>query len=145
MSKITEELLKERILAALNQSEEKGDLVITTNIPGAIANTIIHTLADICFKEQEATLALIECSIPDLLEQTAGYVVKKFAVDEARAKEIVNTFYHRLLKRLTMRQTAELISHEAPQEIALLSYYCVELKNCDGRTDGYLDWRKKYY
>jgi hypothetical protein len=145
MSKITQELLKERILAALNQSEEKGDLVITTSIPGAIANNIIHALADMCFQEQEQQLALIECSIPYLLEETAAYVVKKFAVDEVRAKEIVNTFYHRQLERLTMRETAELIWHEMPQEIARLSYYCVELKNSDCRDFEYLDWRKKYF
>lgn len=135
----------ERIDAELERLEENGEIVITTTIPKSVSKAIYHAAIAECFDDADRNEALIECSIPHLLEQTSINLSSIFSLDLDDSKGIVDAFYKRLLLRLSMREIAEMIWHETPFEIALLSYYCVKLKNLDTRDFEYIDWRKKYY
>ena len=135
----------EKILETLLGLESKGDIVITTTTPKSIAQAIFHSSIELLLNNKEQSEALIECDIPYLLEETATHLSAVFLQSESHSNKIVNAFYHKLLQRLNMREIAEMIWHETPFEIALLSYYCIELNNSDSRDLEYLEWRKKYY
>ena len=135
----------EKIDEVLAHLEDSGEIVITTTVPQHISKKIFHSVIEELLEADDLSEALIECDVPYLLEQTTSNVGSIFSLDEEKSKIIVNEYYNRLLKRLSIREIAELIWHETPFEIALLSYYCIELKNQDTRDLEYLDWRKKYY
>lgn len=134
-----------KIDTALALLEERGEIVITTTIPQNISKIIFHSVFEELLDSGDQSDALIECDIPYLLEQTATNLSSIFSLNEEHSKSIVNIFYNRLLQRLSMREIAEMIWHETPFEMSLLSYYCIELKNLDSRDFEYIDWRKKYY
>ena len=135
----------EKIDAILLDLESRGEIVITSPIPQYISKSIFHSVVECMLESADESDFIIECDIPHLLEQVASHLSSVFSEDIESSKIIVNDFYHRQLRRLSMQQIAELIHHETPFEIALLSYYCVKLKNSDSRDFEYIDWRKKYY
>ena len=135
----------DKIENLLKELEERGELVVTSTIPQYISKSIFHSIVEEMLKNTEESDFIIECDIPYLLEQISAHLSSVFCEDIKNARRITNAFYNRLLERLNMQEVAELIHHETPFEIALRSYYCIELHKPDTRDLEYLDWRKKYY
>ena len=135
----------QKIEAILKELEEQGELVIASTTPHFVSQYIYHTVVKDILSSKDKSDFIIECDIPYLLEQTTLHLQSDFSESSENAKNIVNEFYHRLLKRLSIQQVAELIHHETPFEFALLSYYCVTFDKGNSRDFEYIEWRKKYY
>lgn len=135
----------DEIDSVLKDLEDRGEIVLVSSRPGFVSKTIFSAVIKSIIEEKEESEFIIECDIPYLLEQIAENIRSVFSEDAESSKCIANNFYHRLLNRLSMREVAELIHHETPFEIALLSYYCVKFDRGDSRDFKYMDWRKKYY
>lgn len=134
-----------QITKILENLEEKGEIMILSSSSGIISKLIIHSIAEETIEKRLESNFIIECDIPYLLETISSQLSSIFKEDKENSDAIVNQFYHNLLRRLTMQQVAELLHHEGAFEIALRSYYSIELGNEDYLDLNYVDWRKQYY
>lgn len=134
-----------KITKILENLEEKEEIMILSQSSEIISKLIIHSIAEETIEKRLESDFIIECDIPYLLETISSQLSSIFKEDKENSDAIVNQFYHNLLRRLTMQQVAELLHHEGAFEIALRSYYSIELGNEDYLDLNYVDWRKKYY
>jgi len=134
-----------KITKILENLEEKGEIMILSQSSEIISKLIIHSIAEETIEKRLESDFIIECDIPYLLETISSQLSSIFKEDKENSDAIVNQFYHNLLRRLTMQQVAELLHHEGAFEIALRSYYSIELGNEDYLDLNYVDWRKQYY
>ncbi|GGC64133.1 hypothetical protein [Undibacterium terreum] len=133
-----------KISEALINLEEKGELVLTTSSLDTVARFVFHSALESWFDEIRKSEEPIECTIPYLLEQTVLEVAARFAVQNGRATEIVNSYYNEWFNSRTMKEIAEIYWHETPREMAGRAYYRIVLGKPDNRDLEYLEWRKSH-
>lgn len=130
----------EKITETLSSLESQGELVLTTQFPGKVAEQLFH--AALKSKFDELLDEPIECTMPYLLDLTAKEMSARFALEDARAREIISSYYGAWLKTRTVAEMAQIYWHESPHEMAGRAYYHIELGKPDDRGPDYLDWRR---
>ncbi|BEP53033.1 hypothetical protein GmRootV118_02770 [Variovorax sp. V118] len=133
-----------KLLSELQQLEQSGDLVIAHHAPSMLADrlsdAIVQQWASEFFEEPPPEV-VIEMS----LRSSARQLTEHFGMDEASACSVARGFMDRLASTRTLREVAELVTHQGAQEIADGAYFCVHLDKGEYYSPGYLDWRKARY
>ena len=136
--------LTDKLLAGLLELEQSGDIVITHPSPHVLAEllgtTLIHSWAAEFLDEPPS-----EIVIEGTLNSAAKYLKEYFGIDESLSRQTVDNFLRGFRGWKSLREVAELVSHQGTEEIALGAYYCVHQKRGEYYSADYLDWRKEYY
>lgn len=134
--------LADALLKGLLKLEHDGDLVITHAMQAVVADRlcshIIHTWA-----RQSLDLEPDELIIEDMLSAVPHYLQDQFDLSAPDAKAITKQFIQSLENGRTIRELAELLSHQGYQEIGKGAYFCIHLKRGEYYSMDYLDWRAK--
>lgn len=136
--------LTDKLLAGLLELEQSGDIVITHPTPHVLAellgtNLIQSWAAE--FLDEPPSEVVIEGA----LNSTAKYFKENFDIDESSSRQTVDNFLRSFLGWKSLREVAELVSHQGTEEIALGAYFCTHLKRGVYYSMDYIEWRKEYY
>jgi hypothetical protein len=135
--------LVEKILQSLMELEQRGELILTTNVAADAARHILHSALEQLVTDFGESEQPMELTMPYLLEKTVEEVRRRFGVLDQRAREITGFYYEELRRRLTVEKIAEFYWHDTPSQMAKRSYYRIELGRDDSSMD-YLDWRRHH-
>ena len=133
-----------RLLSELQQLEQSGDLVIAHHAPSMLADrlcdAIVRQWANEFFDEPPP-----EVVIESSLRSSERHLFERFGLDQAGARIVARAFIDRLATTRTLREVAELITHQGAQEIADGAYFCVHLDKGEYYSLSYLNWRSEQY
>jgi len=136
--------LTNNLLTGLLELEQSGDLVITHPAPLALADLLCSRIL-----QQWANEFLneppFEVVIANEIKLSSRHLAATFNIEEAAATSTVEKFVQSFLATRTPKEVAELLTHQGPQEIALGSFYCIQLKRGLYYSSDYIDWRMAHY
>ncbi|MCY1215663.1 hypothetical protein D3C87_960610 [compost metagenome] len=133
-----------KLLSELQQLEQSGDLVIAHHAPSMLADRLCDAIVRQWaneFLDEPPPEAVIESS----LRSSERHLCERFGLDETGARIVARAFIDRLAATRTLREVAELITHQGAQEIADGAYFCVHLDKGEYYSWSYLDWRSGRY
>ena len=136
--------LTDQLLAGLLELEQSGAIVITHPMPQVLADGLAAKLM-----QQWAAEFLDEPPCEIVIEATrnaaAHYLAGKFGFDAAASRQTVDRFLDSFRSWKSLREIAELLTHQGTQEIALGAYYCIHLQRGEYYSGDYIEWRKEYW
>ena len=136
-NEISDELLK-----GLTELEESGDIVITHTNPELLAKKLSSAIVEkwaFEFLDTPPDVVVID----EYSNTSKQYLCQTFDLSEKEAGASIVDFIDLLSSSRSLREVADLVSHQGYQEIAFGAYYCSHLKRGEYYSSGYLDWRKE--
>ncbi|WP_093125751.1 hypothetical protein [Variovorax sp. OK605] len=128
----------------MQQLEQSGDLIIAHHAPSMLADrlcdAIVQQWANEFFDEPPPEVVIETC-----LRSSARHLSERFGMDEADACAVAKGFMDWLASTRTLREVAELVTHQGAKEVADGAYFCVHLDKGEYYGPDYLDWRKAQY